>query len=91
MFLSIFTLFHRTAEQRCLRLRGQDGEKADWNCAFRMLALSTASGKVLPKDFKGGIITLSFLRLKIKDQNFLFTERRSEGQGSGLYYMIEFT
>ena len=86
MFLSIFTFFDKTAEQRCLRLRGQDDEKADWNCEFRMLALSTAFGKVLPKDFKGGIITLSFLRLEIKDQTSYSLNVVRKGYDQG--YMI---
>src|ERR1700734_153858 len=67
-FLSV--IFDSTEEQRCLRLSGQDEEKADLNCEFSILALSIASEKVLPIHFKGGMITLSFLRLEIKDQNF---------------------
>ena len=81
--------FERAILQRCFKLSGQGGEKADWNSEFKMFALSAVAENVYPKDFKGGIFTLSFLRLEIKDQNFLFVLRVSDGPRSGLYETIE--
>ena len=47
------------------------GEKTDWNCWFRMSALSVVSENILPLDCNGGILCESFLECFKSVNNFL--------------------